>query len=200
MGLMGLLGGGTFVKGDGVTPGGSVPTPGVVPGGYAVVSGEGTVLVAGGHRAAVPSETGPGPVGQTIVCAPGAVGVVCPPQRAPEKSRRNRILFFIGMTFLIHACFRVDVLALSGTAALRVAIRLEHGDFCAEFVDLLFQVAHLGGVFIARTIAVCLMISAAQETAHGFARQIRHAARAGGDTNLPQSGELLFRHSDADDP
>ncbi len=108
MGRIGLLGGGTFVDGVGATPDGSVPTPGVLPGGYAVVSIDGTALVAGGHRAAAPSETGPGPVGQTIVCAPGAVGVVCPQQRAPEKRRVSRILFLIGIAFLMHARFRLD--------------------------------------------------------------------------------------------
>jgi hypothetical protein len=50
------------------------------------------------------------------------------------------------------------------------------------------------------TIAGTLLISAAQKTAHGFARQVGNAARTCGDTNPPQSGELLFRHSDADDP
>ena len=117
--------GGKFVEGVGASPDGSVPTQGVVPGGYDVVSGEATVLVAGGHRAAMPSETGPGPVGQTIVCAPGAVGVVCPPQRAPGKRRVSRILFLIGIAFVMHVRLRLGLFALCGPAAPGVAIRLE---------------------------------------------------------------------------
>jgi len=100
----------------------------------------------------------------------------------------------------MHAHFRLDMFAFRGTDDLKVAIRFEQGDFGAEFVDLLFQVAHLSGVFVVRTIAGTLLIFAVQKTAHSFARQVGHAARARGDTNLPQSGELLFRHPDADDP
>jgi len=199
MGPIGLFGGGTFVEGMGATPDGSVPKPGVVPGAYGVVSSEGPVLVAGGHRAAVPSETGPGPVGQTIVCAPGAVGVVCPPQRAPGKRRVSRILFLIGISFLIRARVRLDVFGSRG-AAPQVAIRFEQGDFGTELVDLLFQAAHLSRVLVVRTVAGTLLVCAVQKATHGFARQVRHAARAGGHTKPPQSGELLFRHSDADDP
>jgi hypothetical protein len=117
----------------GATPGGSVPTPGVVPGGYDVVSGEGTVLVAGGHRAAVPSETGPDPVGQTIVCAPGAVGVVWPPQRAPGKRRVSRSLFLIGIAFVMLARFRLGLFALFGTAALEPVINFPTGGAGSQF-------------------------------------------------------------------
>src|ERR1700733_2089530 len=83
---------------------------------------------------------------------------------------------------------------------LNISICLEERNFGAEFVDLLFQVSHLSGVFALGSIAGILLIRATQKSTHGFARQIRYAACAAGNTDPPQSGELLFGHSDADDP
>jgi len=90
-----LYGGGTFVAGVGGIPEGSVFMPGVAVCGYVLVPGVGTVPVAGGHTASRPSGTGPGPVGHSTVCAPGAVGVVCPAHSAPGTRKRRRNLCFI---------------------------------------------------------------------------------------------------------
>jgi len=92
-----IVGAAVVPDGAVAAPDGTVLTPGAAVYGAVVVSVAGAVTDAGGHKAAAPSGTGPGPEGHSTVCAPGAVGVVCPPQSAPGKKRRIRMFFFIAL-------------------------------------------------------------------------------------------------------
>ncbi len=76
--------------------------------------------------------------------------------------------------------------------------RPEHGEFCRQLCNSLFQNRQLSGILALFHLWAPLGFHSFQYVLHGFSRKIGNASCTCGDTHLLKGEKFLFRKADAD--